>query len=551
LEPPRGVLDLTWTRDGTPLALSAERVLRVLPDAWVPLARPLRLHSGFVALHADARDTLWLGYGSQASGVAALPSGAREWRQLEEGDWAHTGAAAFAETADDTLWIASESGLYRVHDQEGYRVGTDLVLRESAFSCVAADVDGLGLWIGSMGDGLLHHRPDDNDAPAVHEIHGGRPSADGAHDFDVFWFASDRWGVTPREDLRFKYRLDDGPWLPREGTLRAGSLELSALDVGRHRLELSVLDTSGNRSPEAAVYRVEIPKPFWSRAPVVALAALMVLALACLVVLLLRRRRERAEAHAAEQELSRRLRSLAARLMGEQEAERRRVARDLHDELGQSLAAARMQLQIISRSNDPQRRAEGRARACEALDDAVQQMRLLARRLRPTVLDDHGLEAAVRTLANDVATSHGLSIDLHLELSDPELDEVVANHLFRILGECLTNVTRHARAHHVDISLSREAGCVQLRVHDDGVGLPDAPDAGRGIGMLGMQERAESLGGSFDIESRRGRYTLVRVSIPVSAPSEAAQGARLSGAGTSVESAAWKPSESFSSTTTR
>jgi len=147
------------------------------------------------------------------------------------------------------------------------------------------------------------------------------------------------------------------------------------------------------------------------------------------------------------------------------------------------------------------------------------------------VLDDHGLEAAVRALAHDVAASHGLSIDLNLELDGPELDEVVANHLFRIVGECLTNVTRHARAHHVDVSLSRKAGFVQLSVHDDGVGLPAAPDEGRGIGMLGMQERAESLGGSFEIESRRGRYTLVRVSIPASAPPGAAQGARLSGAG--------------------
>lgn len=549
-EPRLGVRDITWMRDATPIVMTRDRVLRVLPSAWVPMARPMRLHAGFAALHADARDTLWLGYGADASGVAQLPAGELEWRLLDEGDWAHTHASAFTETADGTLWIASESGLYRVRDQESFRVGTDLVLRESAFSSLAADAAGSGLWIGSVGDGLLHHRPDDDAPPVVHSIHGDRRTRDGAQEFGAFWFASDHWGVTPREDLRFEYRLDGGPWLPREGTLHATSLTLGAFDVGQHSLEVAAIDASGHRSTEPARYSLEIPRPFWSSAPVLALAVLVVAALALVVAQFLRRRRERAAAHAAQQELSRRLRSLAARLMGEQEAERRRVARDLHDELGQSLAAARMQLQLIDRSSDPLRRIEGRERAREALDDAVQQMRLLARRLRPTVLDDHGLEAAVRTLAQDVAASHGLSVDLHIELGDPDLDEVVANHVFRIAGECLTNVTRHARARHVDLSLIRKDGVVQLSIQDDGVGMPEGSDTGRGIGMLGMQERAESLGGSFEIRSRRGRYTVVRVSIPATAPPGVAQGARPRNEAGSQEDAAWRTSGSFSSTIT-
>ncbi|GJM23332.1 MAG: hypothetical protein DHS20C15_32470 [Planctomycetota bacterium] len=543
------VRDVRWDLNGAPVVLTPERVFRVLPDGWDPLPRPVLLHAGYRALHVDHSDRLWLGYGCENPGLARLDPDANDWTQLDEDEWSHTGAARFAPAPDGSLWIASELGLYRAANGTSHRVGADLVMRESAFSCLTPDLDGQGVWIGSLGDGLLHYRPDDHAPPAVTDLEGGSPSSSEGHNFAAHWFANDMWSVTPREQLRYEYRLDGGPWLEPSTTL----LRLGPLDSGRHRFELSVIDSAGNRSAETSVVELTIPLPFWRSIPIVVLAGLVVAALMSWISLFLRRRRERAEAHEAEQELNRRLRSLAGRLMREQEAERRRMARDLHDELGQSLAAARMQLQLVGRSKDPERRQESRERAREALDDAISQMRHLSQRLRPPVLDDHGLEAAVRALANDVGSSNAIQVHLDIDLEGAEIHELVANHLYRIVGECLTNVTRHARARNVDLSLTRQSGFLQLSVHDDGVGTDGSRTEGRGIGMLGMQERAESLGGSFEIESQRGRFTMVRVSIPEQAPPGAVQGARsdLAAVGEGQQEPPWKPSESFSSTTTR
>jgi signal transduction histidine kinase len=204
-----------------------------------------------------------------------------------------------------------------------------------------------------------------------------------------------------------------------------------------------------------------------------------------------------------------------------QEDERRRLARELHDGIGQNLTAL---MHLISQALDALPSGSGavreslertRALATSTLDDT----RALSRLLRPQILDDLGLEAALRWLSRTVAETHGLDVRLDLEQPLPALDPDRATLAFRAVQEALTNVVRHAQARQVDIVLRRRDGRVQLSVSDDGRGCDSASvfataSESRGIGIGGMRDRVRLFSGQFEIESAPGRGFCVRIEFP-------------------------------------
>jgi two-component system sensor histidine kinase UhpB len=216
----------------------------------------------------------------------------------------------------------------------------------------------------------------------------------------------------------------------------------------------------------------------------------------------------------------RQMRALAARLNAVREEERTRVSREVHDELGQLLTGLKMDLRWIDRRIKPGAAIDAEliaarlAEAASLTDTIMAAVQRIALELRPSALDTLGLAAAIRDEARRYESRTGLAVEVELEAAPPPPAEI-ATALFRIFQELLTNVVRHAQATSVRIRLEHDALGWQLRVSDDGVGLSaEATSKPTSLGLLGMRERADSLGGSISIVSNVGSGTVTTVSVP-------------------------------------
>ncbi|MFZ6184146.1 sensor histidine kinase [Nannocystis pusilla] len=203
---------------------------------------------------------------------------------------------------------------------------------------------------------------------------------------------------------------------------------------------------------------------------------------------------------------TRELRELAEHIDGAREDERRRISRELHDDLGQLLTMLRFEVELPARSG-------ARERARDYLDRAVASLRAVILDLRPPVLDEQGLVAAVQWLCERHEETTGVACGWTVELDEAQVGEREKTAVFRLLQEALGNAARHARARAIEVVLREHDGCLQLLVEDDGVGFHGAP-RGR-FGLLGMRERARRLGGAAHIDSRPGRGTRIDVVIPL------------------------------------
>jgi signal transduction histidine kinase len=210
-----------------------------------------------------------------------------------------------------------------------------------------------------------------------------------------------------------------------------------------------------------------------------------------------------------------RLRTLSSRLITAQEEERRGISRDLHDELGQVVTAVTLDLQRASQTAESAKKDELIARALSGTGCLLERIHEISTRIRPAMLDDIGLKDAVQSFLSDFERSTGIvpRADLRFEngtVSAPGVGENV----YRILQEALTNVARHAQVAEVLVGLHVTADQVALTVRDAGRGFDLAGLNGKRLGILGMRERAELLGGTFDVVTDLGRGTEVRVVIP-------------------------------------
>jgi two-component system sensor histidine kinase UhpB len=206
-------------------------------------------------------------------------------------------------------------------------------------------------------------------------------------------------------------------------------------------------------------------------------------------------------------------RESARAALAAQERERTRIARELHDEVGQALTAVMLQLERASRRTDARVRGD-LEEAREGLRAGLEEVREIARRLRPEALDDLGLASALASLTNDVSRRTGLRVERRLaaDLRTLERDEELV--VYRVAQEALTNVARHSGARRAWVTLSLDGGGrVALTLRDDGRGFDVAMHAD-GTGLRGMRERAVLIGAALDIESRPGRGTTVRLRLP-------------------------------------
>jgi len=235
-----------------------------------------------------------------------------------------------------------------------------------------------------------------------------------------------------------------------------------------------------------------------------------------------------AERRRAEQELrasQRQLRALAARLQRVREEERALLARAIHDELGHDLVALKFDLAWcrkgmrrppdVPAEGDMAQRIDG---MCQAVDATIRSVRDIAGELRPVVLDDLGLLAAIEWEVQRFQERTGIRCEIGTLAEDLKLDAERSTALFRIFQEILTNVAQHAHASKVTIRLGYSDGGAMLEVTDDGKGITkEALESPRSLGILGMRERALVFGGEVSITGKRGKGTAVIVRIPLAA----------------------------------
>ena len=235
--------------------------------------------------------------------------------------------------------------------------------------------------------------------------------------------------------------------------------------------------------------------------------------------------RDITDRHLAAAEISRsreELRALSAHLESVREEERTRIARELHDELGQALTGVKLDVAWLQRRLNRHASSEiaGRYRSLlERLNEIMVSVQRIVTELRPSVLDHLGLPDAVEWESHEFAARTGLELDLIIEVNGGSAPDSVTSAVFRMLQEALTNVARHAGARHLKVALRQDTVSLSLDVSDDGRGVTaDELRGARSLGLIGLRERALACGGTVEIRGQPGQGTTVSLRLPLPAP---------------------------------
>jgi PAS domain S-box-containing protein len=220
------------------------------------------------------------------------------------------------------------------------------------------------------------------------------------------------------------------------------------------------------------------------------------------------------------------LRKLSGRLLGIQDQERRRIARELHDSLGQYLAGLKIAIELLSNSSNSDTHKTLLAECSEILEKSITETRTLSHLLHPPLLDEAGFASAASWFVNGFSQRSGIPVALEMPEDMPRLPEAVEIALFRVLQESLTNVHRHSHAPSAEIKVETDAEQISIEVRDHGRGVPEHilqqiqnESTKLGVGLAGMRERVHELGGTFEVTSN-GFGTTVRAAVPLTVRQE-------------------------------
>ena len=473
---------------------------------------------------------LWIGDDQGISVYAVRDTVAHLVRRIDGSSFGGATIGALHSDSVHRMWLYTDRGVF-VFDQ-GHWSHIDrsngLVWNDVDTGAFLVDPDKTA-WIGtSAGATQILPNPTRTTAPALRldELQFGKHTAHAAPNAPIAWV--DRWlrvtvgtpAIGRGRGARIEYRLhDDAPWQTIDGNV----IQLEALEANSYVLQVRAAAQLPIDEPGPALrIGFEIAPPWWATVPARLGYVAVLVGLWFLSVVALRRRavatRRRLEQAIAERTLELERSREALRELGEYnarslESERKRVARELHDEMGQQLAALRMEVSVMHmRSTANQPLGTGMLDTLlERVDGLVASVRTLVSQLRPPALDG-GLLAAIEWLASEFTRSTGVHCRLELDPAARNLPADAPTTVFRIAQESFSNVRRHAGAHLVSVTLQPHEGRWTLEIRDDGVGF-DAQASHAGYGLLGMAERARMLGGVLSITSAPGMGTTIRLEI--------------------------------------
>ena len=319
----------------------------------------------------------------------------------------------------------------------------------------------------------------------------------------------------------------DACQLTDNGVFAARPLSLGRIDVPSSRAQVTVAGFTDAVNPEVHTGNSITAVSYLPRELVFAssnelLQRLLVLAGGVFILAIVFTRawaratlsREMQAKHIADSE--ERLRELSSRLLRTQEEERRAISREIHDELGQQATAISLDLKLAERSLETQQAKPHLTRAIIESETLLLTLHEFAKRVRPAVLDDLGLLEAIDSHSLEFAKRTGVQVETQMELPPGGLPDEIADHAFRLVQESLNNVAKHAGAANVALELSVGADDRELliSVRDDGCGQEELEGRG-GLGLIGMRERVDLLGGEFDIKSSQNTGTSVVIRLPL------------------------------------
>ncbi len=321
-------------------------------------------------------------------------------------------------------------------------------------------------------------------------------------EIEAYWRVLDgtmAWSPAERDRLRYSFFYNE--LVPR----RTGMLQIADQIAAVHEKGLNRAE--GRLASSADSLRRSLVVTF-------AITFAGGLALALVTILFTLRLERELERRLAENLRARGdLEELSARLVRTQENERRSLARELHDEIGQSLSAILMEADGAECADDLARAREHLRSIRKLAETTVGEVRDLALLLRPSMLDDLGLVPALNWHVREMAKRTGLNVAIRTEGADGELPEEHKTCVYRLVQEAVNNAARHANARSVEVMVRREPDRVLFTVQDDGAGFDTQYT--RGLGLLGMEERVRRLGGRLTIDSRPGRGTRVAAELPL------------------------------------
>lgn len=511
------------------------------------------------ALRYDTGGALWVatdGGGLFRVNGSDSPADARIQRWGEEHGLLGSAIMAIEQDSDGTLWLGTRKGLSRFDPATGNvaNLVEETGLPAGTFNAGASSSDSEFLYFGSSeglvrigkGSPMLVRPPAPVRITAVHRLATGTrvelQTAELSSDFQlrsgeslaVEFAVLDFVGASHE----YAYRLNGGIWIPLG---QSRQMIVAGLDPGRYHLEVRGRDAYGqwNESPALAFEMVPpLWRAGWFRVLVITAALLLLVTLHWLRLQGQRQRnvaREQLErqredalerANRSQQELeeaSAGLRQLTSRLESAEEDARSRISRELHDEFGQTLTAAKINLQMLrSKTADPA--------VAQRLDDSVgmvdrmiRQARDIARGLRPPLLDEAGLVPALEDYLQTLAKRFDLRVEFRAAPGVSNVPPGLNTTVFRVVQEATSNVLRHAHATTIRVMLRDAPDSLNIVIEDDGVGF-DPEVVGRRIrrgdhlGLLGMTERVRSAGGTIDLDSRPGGGSRIVVRFPFAKP---------------------------------
>ena len=500
------------------------------------------------AILEDGRGRLWVATGGGGiDRVDASPGETASFTRFTVADGlVDNNVMALLPDDDGSLWLSTKRGLSRFapdrHTCANYFVADGLPSAEFEFG--AAVRNGALLHFGSV-HWVVSIPAGSAMAPAVASptvITSLRRESEGGEDRPPWglthldlaygrWFAIDLavLDFTTEHGHAHAYRLGraEEPWTDL-GTRR--TITFTSLDPGTYTFVGRGRNSQGVWT-ETPPLTIRVVPPFWMTWWFRILSGGLLLAAAFAShrvrlsrlerrnrqLLELQAQRERASADLAR--AYERLQSLARRLEAAKEEERKDIARELHDDMGPTLTAVVINLQLIGVEKDADKAKHRIADSIDLVDRMVQQIRDLSLDLRPPLLDEMGLVAALKGYLETQAQRTGIEIEVVGD-TVPDLRPELEITAFRVAQEAVTNAIRHAKAKRIEVSVEPVNGTLSIRVHDDGKGFDvqgtvEGPATGKSIGLLGMQERAKLLGGDLRITSAPGRGTTVQLRLPL------------------------------------
>ena len=291
-------------------------------------------------------------------------------------------------------------------------------------------------------------------------------------------------------------------------------------EVVQLTMRVTALNERDLDAREESIHAVQAD--FRRRVAVISVFALVLgLILAAVSIQRVQRLEREAKARYEEvEEAHRELQKLSDRLVTAQEEERRNLSRELHDEIGQSMSAMLVELGRLDAAPDSETRSERLASVRRMAEASVGKVRNMALLLRPSMLDDLGLVAALRWQAREVTRRSGLKVKMVADEIAEDMPDSHRTCLYRVVQEALNNCAKHSQATEVRVVVHRDRDGLSVTVQDDGIGFE--PGREKGLGILGMEERVERLGGRFSIESKPGNGTVLWIHFPLAGGGPAA-----------------------------